>query len=99
MYAGLNLLRLFNESVLAQHVKSGDGSIVRGAWNAYLAYLRRQSRLLDTILTFLNVAWTVEVPVEMLVHRVLGLTAKLRFVVVLEVAKYGGLSWRSAQPQ
>lgn len=50
--------------------------------------LRRNSKLLDHLLTFLNIAWTVEVPAEMIVHRILGMAAKLRFVVILELFKY-----------
>ena len=87
MYSALNLLRLVNESAVTRSAKSGEG-LTRGAWNSYIRYLRRQSRSMDTLLTVLNVAWTVEVPLEMLVQRVLGMTAKLRFVVILEIVKY-----------
>lgn len=65
---------------------AGEG-ISRGAWNAYLGFIRRQSRLMNTLLTFLNVAWTVEVPLELLVQRLLGTSHRLRMVVVLELCK------------
>lgn len=87
VYSSLNLLRLFHESaVLRTGMPKGHG-ISKSAWNAYIGILRQKSRLLDHLLTFLNIAWTVEVPAEMIVHRVLGMASKLRFVVILELLK------------
>jgi hypothetical protein len=87
VYSSLNLIRLVNESAVARSGKLKGEGVSRGAWNSYNLFLRRRSKLLDTLLTFLNVTWTVEVPIEMLVERLLGLSAKLRYVVILELLK------------
>ncbi|PJF19380.1 hypothetical protein PSACC_00789 [Paramicrosporidium saccamoebae] len=87
VYSSLNLLRLVNESAIVRSGKVSGEGVARGAWNAYVLYLRRKSKLLDTLLTLLNIAWTVEVPLEMLVSRLLGLSSRIRYVVILEVIK------------
>lgn len=87
VYSALNFLRLVNESAILGQGKSVGEGVTQGAWNSYLRYLKSQSPLLDRLITFLNVVWVTEVPLEMLIHRILGLSAKLKFVVILEIFK------------
>ena len=88
VYSVLNLLRLASDSAIAQSGRLQGENLWRGAWNAYIGYLRKQSQLMDALITLLSVAWTIEVPIEMLVERILGMSAKMRFVLILELAKY-----------
>lgn len=92
VYSALNLLRLAHDTAITASdgggaAVRGEGGVSRGAWNAYLLFLRRRSPLARRLLTFLNVAWTLQVPAEMLVQRIWGLTAKLRYLVILEISK------------
>lgn len=91
LYAILNLLRLTTDTVLERgriHRHVGDATLKQTAWNNYLAFLRRQSRAMDMLLGFLNVTWTVQVPLEMIVQRLLGLPSKMRLILALELLKY-----------
>jgi len=64
------------------------GTSAKGAWNAYIRFLKSKSPLVEPLLTLLNVTWTIQVPLEMIVQRLMGMNAKIGFVLLLETLKY-----------
>jgi hypothetical protein len=87
----MNLFRLYNDSILSdtEHTsKVGDGPLRPAIWNRYLAFLRSQSPLTSALVTFLNVATTIEVPLEMIIQKLAGIDTKFRYVIILELLKY-----------
>jgi hypothetical protein len=65
---------------------NGEG-LRRGALNGYIKFLQKQSKIMEKLMVALNLMWTLEVPVEMLVQRFMGMSVKYRFIVLNEFFK------------
>lgn len=88
VFALLNLFRLYNDNIISKGGSGCAGPLRPSIWNRYLEYLKEQSPLARVLVTLLNTLRIVEVPLEMVVGKMLGLCAKHRFILVVELQKY-----------
>lgn len=67
--------------------KQSIGGLKNGRWVAYVRFIRSQSKIVDVIMTILNVIWTVQVPMEMLLTRLVSLPLKMQIIAFYEIIK------------
>lgn len=88
VYAILSLFRLYNDAILSKTSgTTGDVPLRPAIWNSYLEFLKSQSPLARLLVTWLNVLRIVEVPFEMVIGMLLGVTARHRFILLIELQK------------
>lgn len=88
VFALLNLFRLYNDNIMSRKESGCAGPLRPSIWNRYLEYLKEQSPLARVLVTLLNTFRIVEVPLEMIVGKMMGLCAKHRFILIVELQKY-----------
>ena len=99
VFSLLNLFRHYNDVLMG----SLDRSMSLNQRNllAYLAYLKSRHPLMKSLMTLINLIRIVQIPVEMLVSRILEKQKRAVFVLVLELSKlvikfgiWQGSGWR-----
>ena len=92
MYAGLNLLSFYNDSILSgANIKTISANNVVGPTltdlQRYLKHWSSSSRTYRWLSNFLNVIKIIEVFLEMSVHKRINREKKWSLIVLLEIAK------------
>lgn len=84
VYAAVSLFRWYNDSVYMRRMEGVNGGIL---WNQYLQLLEKTSPVMGALLRVYNVMRMGQIPLEMLVERLLGMERKLLFCFLSECSK------------
>lgn len=84
VYSLVSLFRWYNDSVYAQRLEGVHSGIV---WNQYLQLLERTSPITGALIRVFNLMRMGQIPLEMLVERILGMERKLLFCFITECSK------------
>jgi len=97
--AVLNLLRLLRDETLnklddsskdlhsSKSKTSGTLGISYGRWLAYVRFIRRQSPLVSALITTLNVCVSLQVPLEMILNKMILTPLRLKIIAIYELTK------------
>ena len=85
VYGLVSIFKWYNDSVFFEKMPRLHGGI---AWNEYIRLLEQVSPITCNAMRVYNLMRMGQVPVEMLIERILGFEKKLLFCLVTEATKY-----------
>lgn len=84
VYALVSLFRYYNDSVYSERLSGVNSGLL---WNQYLQLLEKASPVSGAVVRVYNVMRMGQIPLEMLVQRILGMDRKLLFCFITECLK------------
>jgi peroxin-16 len=85
IYGLVSIFKWYNDSVFFEKMPAMNGGI---AWNEYIRLLERASPIAGHAMRLYNLMRMGQIPMEMLIERILGFEQKLLFCFLTEASKY-----------